>query len=370
VNTVKAKFNHRISSWFQRTWYAPPLSSLPWPLWSLLSIGSRLYVRGLYLHQHYVRQSRCSLPAFVISVGNLVVGGTGKTPLTLWLANYLHSRGFSPAILSRGYKKRDAGIVRVPAGGVSLQEVLEFGDEPALMARKAKPVPVWVGKDRWRSGNLAIQTDGADVLILDDGFQHLALERDLDLVLLDAQNPFGNGAILPLGPLREPPTHLARADAFVLTRAQDTEKSMETRSNITQWFPGKPVFSCIHRLIALSAGIDGELIPFNALQGKKAVAFAGIARPESFFHLLRQGGVVLRRSYAFPDHHPYQNADMVMLAAALRESDAVFLITTEKDMCRLSPKFRAFTLAAVLEIDFLSDHEVFCDFLQERLPAR
>jgi len=362
--------NHRISSWFLRNWYALPSSPVPVLTHSLLSLGARLYAMGLHRDQAQARQRQRQLSAFVISVGNLVVGGAGKTPLTLWLANFLPSIGWNPAILSRGYKRRDAALARVPLTGPSLQRVLQFGDEPVLMAGKAQPVPVWVGKNRWQSGSLAIQNDRVDSLILDDGFQHLALARNLDLVLLDAHNPFGNGALLPLGPLREPPAHLERADAIVLTRAEDTEKSRETRSKITKLFPGKPVFSCTHHLKGLSVGLEGQPIPLTAFRGKKAVAFAAIARPESFYHLLQKAGIGVTRSFTFPDHHQYQEADMAMLMQAVKESHASFLITTEKDMVRLSPDYQTFTLATAVEIDFHSEHQAFCNFLRERLPSR
>jgi tetraacyldisaccharide 4'-kinase len=368
MKTTKHKTSHRISSWLRHTWYATPPVPPPWPLLPMLSLGAELYIKGMRRHQHRARQRRCGLPAFVISVGNLVVGGTGKTPFTLWLANYLRTLGWNPAILSRGYKRRDTAIARVPSTAESFQDVLQFGDESVLMARKAKPVSVWVGQNRLSSGNLAIETVGADLLILDDGFQHLVLERNIDVVLLDAHNPFGNGSLLPLGPLREPSAHLQRADAIVLTRAEDPQKSSVTRSKISGLFPGKPVFSCVHRLTELRTGLDGQRIPLEALRGRKAIAFAGIARPESFTHLLQEAGIVVTRSFDFPDHYQYQEADMAMLINSMKENHTPFIITTEKDMVRLQPEFQAFTLAAVLELDFLAERQAFCDFLQERLP--
>jgi tetraacyldisaccharide 4'-kinase len=370
IEAMRDNFNHSIASWLLRNWYAPSSSHLPWILHDLLDLGVKLYRTGLLRHQRRVRLRRRRLPAFVISVGNLVVGGAGKTPLTLWLANHARTLGRNPAILSRGYKRTDASVARVTSSGQSRQEALRFGDEPVLMARRGAPVPVWVGKDRWRSGILAIQTDRADTLVLDDGFQHLALERDLDLVLIDAHAPFGNGSLLPLGPLREPPGHLDRADAIVLTRAEDPARTQETRTKITEWFPEKPVFSCIHRLIGLNVGIEGQPIPLAALHGRKAIAFAGIARPESFFQLLQKAGVIVSRHFAFPDHHAYLAADMMMLIGAMEESNAPFLITTEKDMVRLSPEFQAFTLATIVEIDFQLEHEAFCSFLRRTFSSR
>jgi tetraacyldisaccharide 4'-kinase len=366
---MKDKINHRISSWFLQNWYVPPSSYLRPPTRPLLYLAAKLYKVGLHHHQHQARARRRMLPAFVISVGNLVVGGAGKTPLALWLSNHLCTIGRHPAILSRGYKRRDASVARVPSSAQSFREMLQFGDEPLLMARKAAPVPVWVGKDRWHSGSLAIQTDGVDTLILDDGFQHLALERNLDLVLIDAHTPFGNGSLLPLGPLREPVAHLGRADAVVLTRAEDPEKTEETRAKISRWFPEKPVFSCVHRLTGFKVGLDGQGIPSAALDGRKAVAFAGIARPESFYALLQRAGILVSRTFTFPDHHQFHAADMAMLIGAMKENNAAYLITTEKDMVRLLPQFQAFILTTVVEIDFLLEHQAFCNFLREKFTS-
>jgi tetraacyldisaccharide 4'-kinase len=370
ARTVRDLGRYGLAAWFQRLWYGSPPMSLPWPTHWLLSLSAELYHRGLRRHQDLITKRRRELPVFVISVGNLVVGGTGKTPFTLWLAKHLHSLGWTVAILSRGYKRKDAGIARVPLTGASFSRVSAFGDEPVLMAHRAKPVPVWVGKDRWTAGTLAIQRDGANVLILDDGFQHLALRRNLDLVMLDARKPLGNGALLPLGPLREPSDHLDRADAVVLSRADDPEQTANAHAKITGWFPEKPVFSCTHRLSSLSVGIDRREVPLEALRGKKVVAFAGIAGPEGFFHLLKEAGAVVEHGFSFPDHHHYRETDLLMLLKAMEDCASPFLITTEKDMVRLPPALQAFTLAVLLELDFGSQHQAFCEFLREKLPPR
>ena len=370
MKVTESRTGHRISSWLRRTWYATLPVSPPWPLSLALPLAARLYGKGLQHHQNRRRRRQRGLPAFVISVGNLVVGGTGKTPFTLWLADHLHALGWNSAILSRGYKRRDKAIARVPPGAQSLQEVLGFGDEAVLMARKAQPVSVWVGKDRLSSGNQAVETDGADILILDDGFQHLVLERNLDLVLLDAQNPFGNGSLLPLGPLREPVVHLQRADAIVLTRAEDPQKTINTRLTMNRLFPGKPVFSCVHRVSELNLGFGAHRMPLEALRGKKAIAFAGIARPDSFTHVLRAAGIVVAQSFDFPDHYQYRGADMAMLLDAMKKHHTSFIITTEKDLVRVPSEFQSFVLAAVLELDFLAEHQAFSLYLQERLPPR
>lgn len=369
VRMVQERLNLALTSWLQRNWYASSPSSLPRSAGCLLSWGAALYAAGLYHDQRRAVHRRRELPAFVISVGNLVVGGAGKTPLCLWLARYLHSLGWKPAILSRGYRRHHADTARVPSGGASALAAAAFGDEAVLLAHRARPVPVWVSKDRWHAGKLAMETDAANLLILDDGFQHLALKRNLDLVLLDARTPLGNGVLLPLGPLREPPAHLERADAIVLTRADDPKATAQTRRMIIGRFPEKPVFSCTHRLTGLQVGFGDQQrqLPLEALRGEKTVAFAGIARPETFFHLLQEAGIIVSRAFPFPDHHPYQDADLRMLLEATAECAASFLITTEKDLVRLPPQSQTFTLATLLELDLGADLEPFCAFLQARL---
>ena len=368
VNTGQDRGSRTLSSWLQRSWYTPAPLPPTSPLRCLLALAATLYASGLHYDQRRAMQRRRELPTYVISVGNLVVGGAGKTPLCLWLARHLHSLGWKPAILSRGYRRHHAGTARAPATGESAAAALAFGDEPVLMAHRAKPVAVWVGKDRWEAGKLAMVKDNVNLLILDDGFQHLALKRNLDLVLLDARNPLGNGALLPAGPLREPPAHLARADGLVLTRADDPKQTAVTRAKISQWFPGKPLFCCSHRLTGLRVGLEGQNLPIEALHGVEAVAFAGIARPESFFDLLQQEGVVVSRGLAFPDHHRYCEADLLLLLRTMKAYKTGFLITTEKDMVRLPPEFQTFTLASLLDLDFGSQHDAFCDFLKARLP--
>lgn len=366
--TLHDRFSRMLSAWLHRTWYGPLPPSGAWLWHHLLAVGAALYARGLQHDQRRAIRRRRELSAYVLSVGNLVVGGTGKTPLCLWLARHLHHLGYRPAILSRGYRRRHDDLARVPSGGESSRAVSAFGDEPVLLARRAKPIPVWVSRDRWQAGTFAVQNDDANLLILDDGFQHLGLKRDLDLVLLDARSPLGNGALLPLGPLREPPGNLARADAIVLTRADDPGRTAKTRAMISRLLPGKPAFACRHRLTGLRVGLTGQLVSLEALRGKKVVAFAGIARPETFFHLLQEAGMVICDGFPFPDHHRYRDRDFLMLRRAMAESETAFLVTTEKDLVRLPQGFQTFTLAALLELDFGSDHGPFCNFLREKLP--
>jgi tetraacyldisaccharide 4'-kinase len=337
----------------------------------LLRAGSGLYALGLGQHQSQLRASASRLPAYVISVGNLVVGGTGKTPLTLWLAGYLRRKGLRAAILSRGYGRASSTIARVPADGRTAIQSLQFGDEPALMARKAGGVPVWVGRNRRASGAEAIRDSAAQILLLDDGFQHLSLHRDLDFVLLDASNPFGNGFLLPLGPLREPMEHLDRCHALVLTRADDMEKVRETLRFLAERFPGKPVFVCRHKPAGFREGMGGKPVPVEVVRGGTAVAFAGIAHPEAFFDSLRGMSIRLNRCVGFPDHYPYKAADAAWLLEMKERTGSDFVITTEKDIVRLPDEIQPRFLAMELELDFgvrgQEQGQDLCRFLDERL---
>lgn len=332
-----------------------------------MDICQNLYAAGLKRSQRRAVLRRRSLPAYVISIGNLSSGGTGKTPLTLWLAERLAGLGLQPAILSRGYGRDGRETVLVPREGEPAPQIPLFGDEPVLMARKVPTVPVWVGPVRWLSGKAAIRSSGARVLLLDDGFQHLSLKRDLDLVLLDAANPFGNGMLHPFGPLREPPEHLGRADAIVLTRADDLSATAATRSQLARMFPQKPLFTCRHRISVFRTGLGGHEAPLALLTPHPAVAFAGIARSHPFFQSLETAGIKLARTLPFSDHHLYTAQDMQMLLESVRETGARFLITTEKDAVRLPSRFASCIVTAVPEVDFGSESEAFSNYISSGL---
>jgi tetraacyldisaccharide 4'-kinase len=235
------------------------------------------------------------------------------------------------------------------------------------MARKLGDIPVWVGRERAQAGLAAVHVSRAHVLILDDGFQHLALERDLDLVLLDARYPFGNGEVLPLGPLREPVDHLRRASAFVLTRADDPERTTATRRQLEADFPGKPVFACRHRLGEPALDLESFHIPFGHLSRGAAGAFAGIARPRSFFEALLREGIALSHQWSFPDHHAYKPEDLRKILESVRSDHLQWLLTTEKDHVRLPSWLQSMTLAAGLTLDFGHDLPTLLETLDDWL---
>jgi tetraacyldisaccharide 4'-kinase len=233
-----------------------------------------------------------------------------------------------------------------------------------MISRSLPETPVWVGGNRTASGRAALEHSGAGVLVIDDGFQHLSLDRDLDIVLLDCRNPFGNGFVMPAGPLREPASSLHRADALLITHAEEDLHSALLRSRLESLFPGKPVFACRHQLTGISLR-EGECI-FNpaALSGRKAVAFAGIAGAQGFFEDLQKTGIRICEAFGFPDHHGYTEEDFSKVFGAASKHAAQVIITTAKDHVRLPPAYRQACAVAELGIDFSGpDLDGFCNLI-------
>ncbi len=287
-----------------------------------VALRNYCYDQGL-IHSHKVK---CS----VISVGNVVVGGTGKTPFVIMLADILRKHGFKPAILSRGYKgTREGQIGVVSDGHAILMDSSEAGDEPVLTADILRDVPVIIGKERSRSGNLAVERFGADILILDDAFQHRRLFRDIDIVLLDSEHPFGNGFMLPRGGLREPAGALERADVVIVTSTEGNTDDTPVTENLRI-----PTFSGCRRAKAL-IGSEAEILPLEFLKGKRICAFSGIAKPGSFRKILEPLCKEITVFTPFPDHHQYTGKEIEYIRKTCSESRAEFILTTEKDGIKL-----------------------------------
>ena len=292
-------------------------------------------VRNLFYHAGVfkIRKLRCK----VISVGNITVGGTGKTPMVIMLANLLKEKGYKPAVLSRGYRgKKKAPVNIVSNGEKVLMTPAEAGDEPVLIAKSASDIPVITGKNRCQTGTFAIEHFGADVLILDDAFQHRSLFRDIDIVLLDKTRPFGNGFVIPRGELREPEDALGRADIIVKTG--DGRRETEIRdqeSGVRSQMSGTHIFEAYRKPVALLRGGAGDVFPLDYLRGKKIFAFAGIARPDSFKKTIESVGGEVAASLSFPDHHAYTQEDLIKIKKAASQSSAHIILTTEKDGIKL-----------------------------------
>lgn len=274
------------------------------PLTGLFGMATAL--RNTLFDRQTLRARRLTRP--VISVGNLSVGGSGKTPFVIALGELLTQRGIRYDVLSRGYRRKTRGVRLVDPHGTPA----EYGDEPLLIAQRLK-VPVIVGENRYQAGQVAEEKVDSQLHVLDDGFQHRSLHRDFDIVLVTADDP--NDRLLPSGRLREPLSSLQRADAIVLPPELPADHPA---------FAGKTIWR-IHRELVLPS------VPPNP------IAFCGIARPRQFFASLHAAGVSPAAEIAFRDHHPYRQSDIDRLRALQHERAAGAFITTEKDAINLGP---------------------------------
>ncbi|MDQ7006175.1 MAG: tetraacyldisaccharide 4'-kinase [Acidobacteriota bacterium] len=314
----------------------------PW-----LSPVGRLYLAAAgWHHRRWDRRRPGRAPLPVISLGNLAAGGTGKTPMTLWLAARLTAEGRKPAVVSRGYGGRRRKDPLVVSRGARIQATVdEAGDEAMMIARRQVAGLVVVARRRLEGCALA-RDEGADVAVLDDGFQHRALARELDIVLLDAADPLGGGRGLPAGWLREPPRGLARADVLILTRAP-SELAAHTVPLAAGALPAAlretlaalpaehvpPVLAATHRPGRLL--IPGQdPAPPQRLAGERVLAVSGIARPETFRATLEGLRARVLDHLAWPDHHRFGTREAAAITRAAARCRARWIVTTEKDAVR------------------------------------
>jgi 3-deoxy-D-manno-octulosonic-acid transferase len=300
-----------------------------------LWLPARLWVLGgaVKRRRDLARQQRLVTP--VISVGGLAVGGSGKTPLVLWLAERLKERGHRPAILTRGYRRRIAECHTVLDAGEPAPAELT-GDEAQTYLR-ARVGPVGIGADRAGAGRLIEERFKPDVFLLDDGFQHSRLARALDIVVLDGLDPFGGGGVIPLGRLREPLSAIARAGAVIVTRTAPGESITGIEARVRQHNPKAPVFASRVVARAWHDCATGEITEAPT----RAVAFCGLGNPDSFWRTLRGLGIALPARHAFPDHHRYATEELAQLAADATAAGAGALVTTEKDRANLCEGWQA-----------------------------
>ncbi len=299
-----------------------------------MTIFELLYYAGYSIKRRLALRRRKRLPHKVISVGNLTLGGTGKTPATIGIAEEAVRRGFSPVILTRGYRGKAQGPCFVSRGAGPEMSADDAGDEPVLIAERLPRVPVVKCPDRYAGGLFALehlQPKQPVVFILDDGFQHFSLYRDKDVVLLDGSNPFGNGRLFPMGPLREPVSGLRRSDVMVVTKSRDEDLVRRLMAVA----PGVPIHSSRYVAIGLRDAAAGRFTA-DMLREKKVLAFCGIANPDSFRATAEGlcGDVVLFRS--FRDHYRYTREVMDELMMQCRKYRCDAMLTTEKDMVKLA----------------------------------
>jgi len=325
------------------------------------------------------------LPCKVVSIGNITIGGTGKTPLTIYLAEYLKKKGYNVTVISRGYKgKAEKKGAIVSDGETVFLGPQEAGDEAFMMANQLKrnKIPVIVGQDRYKAGILALDKFKPGIIVLDDGFQHLRLFRDIDLLLLDGNDPFGNQYLLPRGILREPISSLSRSNAFVLTRTDVASSSTETFKGIDKYISFCPIYRTKHTLYihkVLEGYKDKTCVDvskkssfgINILKGKRVFAFSGIAKNEDFKRSIEKISCNLKGFVGYPDHHSYSDIDLSDLLQSAMAKNVDFILTTEKDYVRIAHKIEwPIKLVVIgIKISFGKDENAFKTFISGRLKG-
>ncbi|MBF0230471.1 MAG: tetraacyldisaccharide 4'-kinase [Desulfamplus sp.] len=357
-------------------------------LFALSTIYGAAVSLRLWLYGKQILKSR-KVPCFVISIGNIVAGGSGKTPMAIYIAEMVKSLGFNPVVISRGYggtmdKKRteDFGSIVVGDGNDLFAVAENVGDEPFMMASRCS-FPVVVGRDRFKAAMMALnlfqdKSKNIDVIILDDGFQHIQLKRDLDIVLMDYSRPFGNGYLLPAGRLRELPKRaIDRADIIIFTRYNSdhlksfdknyVEKVVSHKGKINTFFITKHrpfLHSFLHQTKPFSTNL-------TALKGRKGCLFSGIADNQSFRKTVENLGVSVKAHLEFNDHHMYKAEEILTILDTFKECGADLLITTEKDYARLGMDKKyiwSMDFAVIgIEIDFLDKKDEFQNVIYKKL---
>ena len=308
-----------------------------------MTLAERLYYIGFSIKKHYKLKNRKQLPGKVISIGNITLGGTGKTPAAIALAKEAQQRGLKPCILTRGYRGTAKGPCFVSKGGGPLLDEKRAGDEAVLMALHLKGIPVVKGPDRYKAGIFALDSlpsaHRPDIFLLDDGFQHWGLFRDTDILLVDGMNPFGNKRLLPVGPLREPVSETGRADIVVITRtAHSVHGQGPELKNLTEeirrYNRTAPLFSAEHRPSGFISA-DGKIHSLAWAKDKTFFGFCGIGNPQSFQETLLSAGVQLLGLRSFRDHYRYSRNDLKEILSGSKKNNSGWIVTTEKDIMRL-----------------------------------
>lgn len=330
------------------------------PLLAILRVLSWLYrvlilSRNFFYDREILASREVDIP--VVSIGNITLGGTGKTPTTAVLAEMLKNSGYHPAVVCRGYGQGQSDPAVVTEGSKMLLSAEEAGDEAYLLARELEEIPVVVCSNKTRAAEWVDKNCNSDIMIIDDGFQHRSLQRDFDLVLLDATFPLGNGYLLPRGFLREPPRALKRADGVVITRIEqtDTEKLFNLLNKVDEFIGELPVFFGSYQPCSLLDFQQNEY-PLDFLRGKKIKAFSGIGNPESFSNTLKKLQGKLDEHIVFPDHYEYSRDNLApsidfnphfsgKTDAEIYKNSAEepqIIVTTSKDFVRLDQDLAEF----------------------------
>ena len=342
---------------------------------SLVNFQLNLYKWGM--------KKQVKLDCFVISIGNITVGGTGKTPTAKLLARYIHDLGYKVAILNRGYRAKWKGDIGIVSDGQKVfMSADEAGDEAYLLARSLPDIPVLIGTDRTITGKYAVDNFKVDVVILDDGYQHWQLKRDLNILLVDAINIFGNGHMLPRGTLREPLAHLDRADVCLLTKVDQAVSGSceEIYNTLDKYNDHALIVESTHKPLGfveignLFSHQANKILPVDMMKGHKVIAMSAIGNPASFEQTLSDIGTVITESLRFPDHHDYTAEEIMEVMRQAEEQGAEAIIVTDKDAVKIPESLlsqeRPIPIYIIsIEVTFMDKEKKIFNFLQKKLPA-
>lgn len=293
-------------------------------------------LRNWFFDKGLLKTTKVAVP--VVCVGNISAGGVGKTPVVEMLLERL-DRTRRLAVVSRGYGRRSTGTVTVSDGTNRLADIEEVGDEPSQIAEKFRDVIVVVDEDRVRGAQRAVDL-GADLIVLDDGFQHRALERDMNIIVLTAKEVFEGDFLLPAGNRREPLSSLERADLLVVSRCREKEDFDRAEMILAHY--AKPLVGVTTKLRSFKRALSGEAVEIRSFRRKNVVAFSGIGDPKSFEDVLIRAGARIEIHLIWSDHHWYSSKDIREIRKAFQKTGAGFIATTEKDLARLQGKFPEF----------------------------
>jgi tetraacyldisaccharide 4'-kinase len=319
------------------------LYKIAWPL--SYPYSKIMNLRQFFYQKDLLRQHKLKVP--VISIGNLTMGGTGKTPMTLYLARFFQNNSKKVVVLSRGYGGKSSDDINIVSDGKQIfMSAQDAGDEPRMMAEQLPGVSIITGKKRAVTGKYAVSNYKPDVIILDDGFQHLAVKRELDIVLFNSSGLLGNGRVFPGGPLRESIDALKRAGAFVITGVEDSGPVQVSRFKkfLLGKFPDIPIFSAAYHPVGMKKN-TGEFYSLSdkILKTYKYHAFCGLATPQAFKKTLNECNLDLSGFTAFQDHYSYGEDDLNKLCRKAIQGGANALVTTEKDLVKISD-FKEFSI--------------------------
>ncbi|MFQ3550020.1 MAG: tetraacyldisaccharide 4'-kinase [Armatimonadota bacterium] len=350
--------------------------SLSWVIRGLLYLPSILY--GLIISAFVAQfdigiRKRYKLDAKVISVGNITFGGTGKTPAVQTICKIIEELKMSSVILSRGHGGTAKSNLIVSDGMEILANSKEAGDEPMLLAKSLKSIPVIVGKDRRKTGKLACEKFNPDVVVLDDGLQYWQLDRDIDIVIIDALKPFGSGFMVPMGDLREPLNALNRAEIIIINNSQylNDQDLSKLIGRVSVYSPDAKIFKAYHKVLEFVKASNNSVFDLSWIKGKRVVGFAGVAKPAPFFDMLKELGAIVVGRFEYPDHYEYNEYELNRIFFEKDKIEADAVITTEKDIARLGDTAQnldnLFFLRIEMEID---ERTEFKKHISERLNGK